>query len=88
LSKTNGNNTIQPTFGEKLAFIAQVIVTLGDFLATVSAGILIEEGLEEAKKDEQEKKEQEQQLTKMQAQIESLQRELILMKNTNKNNKF
>jgi hypothetical protein len=73
----------QPTFGERLALIAQVIVTIGDILATVSAGILIEEGLQEEFEAEVEKKKQEQQLAKMQSQIDSLQKEMKLM---NKNN--
>lgn len=73
----------QPTFGERLALIAQVIVTIGDILATVSAGILIEEGLQEEVEAEVEKKKQEQQLAKMQSQIDSLQKEMKLM---NKNN--
>lgn len=85
----NGNlidqqeETTRPTFGEKLAFVAVVITTIGDILATVSAGILIEEGIEEAKKDDQEKQKQEQLLTKMQNQIDSLQREIRLMKKNN-----
>jgi hypothetical protein len=76
-------NQIHPTFGERLALIAQVIVTIGDILATVSAGILIEEGLKEEIDAEQEKKEQEQQLAKMQSQIDSLQSEIKLMKKNN-----
>jgi prefoldin subunit 5 len=70
----------RPTFGEKLAFIAIVITTIGDILATVSSGILIEQGIEDAIEDLQEKKEKEQQLLKMQNQIDSLQREIQLMK--------
>jgi hypothetical protein len=73
----------RPTFGEKLAFVAVVITTIGDILATVSAGILIEEGIEEAQKDDQEKQEQDQLLIKMQNQIDSLQREIQLMKKNN-----
>jgi hypothetical protein len=76
-------NTNQPSFGEKLGLIAQIITTIGDILATVSAGIQIEEGLEQASKDEQENKATEQQLTKMQNQIDSLQREIRLMKKNN-----
>lgn len=80
----NGNNTARPTFGERLAFLAVVITTIGDILATISAGILIEEGIEEEKQAAQEKKEQEQQLSKMQDQIDTLQKELQLMKEQQK----
>jgi hypothetical protein len=73
----------QPTFGERLAFIAQIIVTIGDILATISAGILIDEGLEEEIKEEQEDKEKEKRLAEMQGQIDSLQREIKLMKKKN-----
>jgi hypothetical protein len=76
-------NPIHPTFGERLALIAQIVVTIGDILATVSAGILIEEGLKDEMEAEQEKKEQEQQFAKMQSQIDSLQREILLMKKEN-----
>ncbi|CAG9608772.1 hypothetical protein [Pseudoneobacillus rhizosphaerae] len=73
----------RPTFGERLAFVATVISMIGDMLATVSAGILIEEGIEEEKKTNQEKQDQEQLLTKMQNQIDSLQREITIMKKNN-----
>lgn len=80
---SNGEENSQPSFGTRLGLIAQVITTIGDILATVSAGILIDQGIEDANKAEKEKKEQEQQLTKMQNQIDSLQRELKLMKKKN-----
>jgi prefoldin subunit 5 len=80
-------NNSRPTFGERLAFIAVVITTIGDILATVASGVLIEEGIEEAKEDLQEKKEKEQQLLKMQNQIDSLQREIRLMKKDTLNRK-
>jgi hypothetical protein len=87
LNNNNSNgmnkNTNQPSFGQKLGLFAQIITTIGDILATVSAGIQIEEGLEQASKDEQENKATEQQLTKMQNQIDSLQREIRLMKKNN-----
>lgn len=76
-------NINQPSFGEKLGLFAQIITTIGDILATVSAGIQIEEGIEEANKDDQVSKEKEQQLTKMQNQIDSLQREISLLKKKN-----
>lgn len=75
----------KPSLGERLGLIAVIITAIGDLLAVVSAGILIEEGIEEAKNDAMEKKEQEQQLTKMQNQIDSLQRELRLMKKDTNN---
>jgi hypothetical protein len=76
----NTNNATRPTFGERLAFIAVVITTIGDILATISAGILIEEGIEEERQAALEKDEQEQQLSKMQTQIDSLQKELQSIK--------
>jgi hypothetical protein len=75
----------KPSFGERLGLIAVMITAIGDLLAVVSAGILIDEGIEEAKSDAKEKKEQEQQLIKMQNQIDSLQRELRLMKKQSNN---
>jgi hypothetical protein len=78
-------NNDKPSFGERLGLIAVMITAIGDLLAVVSARILIDEGIEEAKSDAKEKKEQEQQLTKMQNQIDSLQRELRLMKKESNN---
>jgi hypothetical protein len=84
ISKQEENSeTRRPTFGERLAFVAVVVTLIGDMLATVSASILIEEGIEEEKKANQEKQDQEQLLTKMQNQIDSLQREITKMKKNN-----
>jgi hypothetical protein len=80
----NGDNT-QPSLGERLGLLAAIITTIGDALAVVAAGISIDEGIVDAKSDAKEKKEQEQQLTKMQNQIDSLQRELRLMKKDSNN---
>jgi hypothetical protein len=81
---TNNNNATRPTFGERLGFLAVTITAIGDILAVISAGILIEEGIAEEQQSGQEKKEQEQQLSKMQDQIASLQKELQSIKKQQK----
>ncbi|HLO11883.1 MAG TPA: hypothetical protein VK190_06590 [Pseudoneobacillus sp.] len=73
------NESTQPSFGAKLGLLAVMITAIGDILAVVSAGLVIDEGIEDAKNDELEKKTQEQQFIKMQNQIDSLQKEIRLL---------
>jgi hypothetical protein len=75
----NGDNS-GPSLGERLGLIAAIITTIGDALAVAAARISIEEGIVEANSDTKEKREQEQLLTKMQNQIDSLQKELTILK--------
>lgn len=83
-NENTNNNATRPTFGERLGFLAVTITAIGDILAVISAGILIEEGIAEEQQSAQEKKEQEQQLSKMQDQIDSLQKELQSIKKQQK----
>jgi hypothetical protein len=75
----------QPSFGAKLGYLATVIVSIGDILATVATRIIIEEDLATAKKEDMEKTDNDKKLEKMQNQIDELQTEIKrLMKANNR----
>lgn len=82
VSKKNGPISL----GDKIGLISAVIVTIGDFLATIAVAMAIEDSVIEDQENEQEKKDQEQQLSKMQSQIEELQKEIRKLQNEKQNN--
>ncbi|MFC4811354.1 translation initiation factor 2 [Paenibacillus sp. GCM10023250] len=73
----NSPNTDQTEkLSAKLAIIGGAFATLGDFLATISAALALEEIVEQDRQAEQEKNEQQEKIAHLQRQIDALKQQL------------